>query len=41
MTAYDNGDDNIPSAKITTSQIEERLERDAITNECHYPPQLS
>ena len=37
MTTYDNGDDNISPNKITTSQIEERLVRDDITNELYIP----
>ena len=36
MTTYDNGDDNI-SPENTTSQIEERLVRDDITNELCMP----
>ena len=35
MTTYDNGDDNISPPEITTSQIEERLVRDDITNELY------
>ena len=35
LTTYDNGDDNISPPKITTSQIEERLVRDDITNEVY------
>ena len=35
MTTRDSGDDNISSLKITTSQIEERLVGDDITNELH------
>ena len=35
MTTYDNGDDNISRPEITTSQIEERLVRDDITNELY------
>ena len=37
MTTYDNGDDKIFPPKITTSQIEERLVRDDITNEVYMP----
>ena len=37
MTAYSNGDDKMPRHKITTSQIEERLVRDDITNELYMP----
>ena len=37
MTTYDNGDDNISPPEITTSQIEERLVRDDITNELYMP----
>ena len=37
MTTYDNGDDNISTPEITTSQIEERLVRDDITNELYMP----
>ena len=37
MTTYDNGDDNISPPKITTSEIEERLMRDDITNELYIP----
>ena len=37
MTTHDSGEDNIPPAKITTSQIEERLVRDDITNELYMP----
>ena len=37
MTTYDNGDDNISPPKITTSQIEERLVRDAFSNELYMP----
>ena len=33
----DNGDDNISPPKITTSQIEEQLVRDDITNELYMP----
>ena len=36
-TTYDYGDDNISPPKITTSQIEERLVRDDITNELYMP----
>ena len=35
MTTYDNGDDNISRPEIKTSQIEERLVRDDITNELY------
>ena len=37
MTTYDNGDDNLSPPEITTSQLEERLERDDITNELYLP----
>ena len=37
ILANDNGDDNIFLAKITTSQIEEQLVRDDITNELYIP----
>ena len=37
ITTYDNGDDNISPAVITTSQIEERIVRDDITNELYIP----
>ena len=37
LTTYGNGDDNISPPKITTSQIEERLVRDDITNELDMP----
>ena len=37
MTTCDNGDDNISSPEFTTSQIEERLVRDDITNELYMP----
>ena len=37
MTTYDNGGDNISPPEITTSQIEERLVRDDITNELFMP----
>ena len=37
MKTYSNGDDNMPRHKITTSQIEERLVRDDITNELYMP----
>ena len=33
----DSGDDKIPPPKITTSQIDERLLRDDITNELYIP----
>ena len=36
-TTYDNEDDNISTPEITTSQIEERLVRDDITNELYIP----
>ena len=39
MTTYDNGDDIISPPEFTSSQIEERLVRDDITNEL-YMPQL-
>ena len=35
MTTYDSGDDNISPPEITTSEIEERLVRDDITNELY------
>ena len=35
MTTHDSGDDNIPPPKITTSQNQERLERDDVTNELY------
>ena len=35
MTTYDTGDDNISPPKITTSQTEERLLKDDITNELY------
>ena len=35
MKTYDNGHDNISPPEITTSQIEERLVRDDITNELY------
>ena len=37
MTTYDNGDDNIFPPEITTSQIEERLLSDEISNELYMP----
>ena len=37
VTGQDNGDDNISPPKITTSQIEEQLVRDEITNEVYMP----
>ena len=37
LTTYDDGDDNISPPKITTSQIQEQLVRDDITNELHMP----
>ena len=37
MTTYDNGDDNICPPEITTSQIEQRLVSDDITNELYMP----
>ena len=37
MTTYDNGDDNISPPEVTTSQIEERLVRDDITNKLYMP----
>ena len=37
MTTYDNGDDNISPPEITTSQAEERPERNDITNELYMP----
>ena len=37
MTTHDSGDDKISPPKITTSQIEERLVRDDITNELYMP----
>ena len=37
MTTCDSGDDNISPPKITTSQIEERLVRDDITNKLYMP----
>ena len=41
ITTCDNGDSNISPPPITTSQIEERLVRDDITNELYMPRQLS
>ena len=40
LTTYDNGGDNIALPEITTSQIQEQLVRDDITND-FYMPQLS
>ena len=37
MTTRDSGDDNTSPPKITTSQIEEQLVRDDITNEIYMP----
>ena len=37
MTTYDNRDDNISPPEITTSQIEEPLVRNDITNELYMP----
>ena len=37
MTTFDNGDDITSLLKITTSQIEERLVEDDITNELYMP----
>ena len=37
MKTYDNGDDNISPAEITTSKIEERLVSDDFTNELYMP----
>ena len=37
LTTYANGDDNISPPKITTSQIQEQLVRDDITNELYMP----
>ena len=37
MITYNNGDDNISPPEITTSQIEEQLVRDNITNELYMP----
>ena len=37
MTTYGNGDDNICPPKTTTSQIQEQLVRDDITNELYMP----
>ena len=37
VTTYDNGDDNISPPEVTTSQIEEQLVRDDITNEPYMP----
>ena len=35
MTTYDNGDDNISPPELATSQIEERLVGDDITNDIY------
>ena len=37
LTAYDDGDDNIFTPAITTSQIQEQLVRDENTNELYMP----
>ena len=37
ITNHDSGDDNIPPPRITTSQIEELLVRNDITNELYMP----
>ena len=37
FTSYANGDDNISPPEITTSQIQEQLVRDDITNELYMP----
>ena len=37
IVANDNGDDNISPPKSTTSQIEDQLKRDDITNELYQP----
>ena len=37
MTVNDNGEDNISLLKLTTSQIEEQLVKDDITNELYFP----
>ena len=37
ITAYDSGDDNISPPKILSSQIEERIARDDVTNELYMP----
>ena len=37
MTTYGKGDDNISPPEITTSQIEEKLVRNDITNEVYMP----
>ena len=37
LTTYGNGDDNISPPEITTSQIQEQLVRDDITNEIYLP----
>ena len=37
LTTYGNGDDNISPPEITTSQIQEQLVRDDITNELYMP----
>ena len=37
LTTYGNGDDNVSPPEITTSQIQEQLVRDDITNELYMP----
>ena len=37
LTTYDSGDDNISPPEITTSQIQEHLVRDDITNDLYMP----
>ena len=37
LTTYGNGDDNVCPPKITTSQIQDQLVRDDITNELYMP----
>ena len=37
LTTYGNGDDNISPPQITTSQLQEQLVRDDITNELYMP----
>ena len=37
LTTYGNGDDNISPHEITTSQIQDQLVRDDITNELYMP----
>ena len=37
LTTYGNGDDNIFPSEITTSQIQDQLVRDDITNELYMP----